>query len=88
MSKQKVEYNARVHGDALKSLIRQASDHKAIMESGATAISELKKQAKNDLGVDPKKFNALFKIYHKDEREKFEDDSEELIGEYDALFGQ
>lgn len=86
VKKQAVEFNASIHGEMLNHLIRQASDHKAIAESATEAIGELKRQAKDELGVDSKMFGNLFKMYHKDQREEFEDQNEEVIAVYDSVF--
>lgn len=87
-TKVKVEFDPKIHGSQVEHLIRQCSDHKCIAESANEAFKDLKKQAKDEFGVDSKLFGQLFKIYHKDQREKFEDESEEVISVYDSIFAK
>lgn len=84
--KSKVEFNVQVHGEQLHDFIKQASDHKAIAEGATDAIKEIRTRAREELGVEPKDFNDMFKLYHKDQREEFENKSEEIIEMYDAIF--
>ena len=86
MAKSTVEYNPSVHGDQLKHCIKQCSDHKAIIEGANEAIREIRKTAQEELGVDGKTFNQVLKMYHKDEREKFENENDEVLEAYDAIF--
>lgn len=86
MSKEKVEFNVAAHGEQLEHCIKQCSDHKAIIEGANDAMREIKKSAAENLGVDSKTFNKLLTIYHKDQREKFETESDEVIETYDAIF--
>lgn len=84
--KQQVEFNEAVHGDRLKDLIKNASDIKTEIEAGNDALRDTRKLAKEELGVDGKMFNALLRIYHKDQREKFESENEQVVDVYDAVF--
>lgn len=84
--KEKVIFNEAVHGERLEYCIKQCSDHKAIIEGANEAIKELKRVAKDELGVQPKDFSDLLKLYHKSNRDEFENKSEELLGIYDAIF--
>lgn len=86
MAKNKVEFDVKIHGEQLHDFIKQSSDHKAIAESAVDAIKEIRKRAQEELGVKPKDFNDMFKLYHKDQREEFENKSEEIIELYDAIF--
>lgn len=86
MAKVKVEFNPSIHGDQLEHCIRQCSDHKAIIEGANEAIREIRKAAIEELGIEGKLFNQMLTIYHKDQREKFESDSDDVLETYDAIF--
>lgn len=86
MAKEKVEFNPAVHGDQLEHCIKECSDHMAIIEGARTAINEIKKHAREELGVDGKDFNRMLSIFHKDQREKFENENSDLLVMYDAIF--
>lgn len=86
MAKEKVEFNAAIHGEQLAHCIKQCSDHRAIIEGANEAIRELRKAAHENLGVDGKTFGKMLNMYHKDQREKFENESEEVLEKYDAIF--
>lgn len=86
MAKTKVEYNAAIHGDQLKHCIKQCSDHRAIIEGANEAIREIRKNAQDELGIDGKTFNQVLRMYHKNEREKFENENDDVLEAYDAIF--
>lgn len=86
MAKEKVIFNQALHGDRLNYCIKQCSDHKAIVEGANEAVKELKRVAKDELGVEPKQFSELLKMYHKSNRDDFENQSEEILEMYDAIF--
>lgn len=88
MAKETVEFDPTVHGDQLQKYIKQCSDHKLIIESANEAIREVRKMAQEELGVKGKEFNFLLRIYHNDQREKFEDENSELLEKYDAVFSK
>lgn len=88
MAKEKVIFNEQLHGETLVNYIKQCSDHKVIVESASEAIAEIRKMAKDELGVDSKHFNKLLNMYHKDQRDAFEEESEEVIGIYDTIFAK
>lgn len=82
----KVEYNPALHADSLKHSIKECSDHLAIIEGARTAMKEIKKHCKEELGVEPKLFQAMLNLYHQDARDKFEDEKEDILEIYDAIF--
>lgn len=84
--KQKVEFNPSIHAERLQELIKEASNHKTLMESYAEKIAELKSLAKAECGVETKLFNQLFRLHHKQEREQFEDAADEVTSAYDQIF--
>lgn len=84
--KEKVEFDVSLHAEALQEMIKDASNQKTIMEGYAEKIKEIKKRAKEECGVDTKMFNDLFRIYHKQERERFEDDKDQVVDAYDQIF--
>ena len=88
MAKEKVEFNSQVHGDQLEHLVKQCSDHRAIIEAANDAIRDLRKTAEQDLGYPGKKFNKMLNMFHKDQRDSFEDESNEVVEDYDAVFSK
>ncbi len=88
MAKEKiaVEFDEAVHGESLKKLIKEASDHLLQAESFRTKMKDARDTAKVELGVDGKIFNQLLKIYHKDSREIFETEKDEVVELYDSIF--
>ncbi len=88
MAKSNVEFNVQLHGDQLEHSVKECSDHLAIITGAQEAIREIRKAAHEELGVDGKEFNKILQIYHKDQREKFENESEEILEKYDAIFGK
>lgn len=84
--KEKVEFNPSVHGERLEQLITEASNLKTMQESYAEKIKEQRSIAITECGVEPKLFNQLLRIYHKQEREQFEDSADEVTSAYDQIF--
>lgn len=81
-----VEFDEATHGEDLKKLIKEASDHLLQAESFRTKMKDARDTAKIELGVDGKVFNQLLKIYHKDTREVFESEKDEIVELYDSIF--
>ena len=86
MAKEKVEFDEAVHGEELATLIKEASDQKTIQEAYGDKIKEIKKRAKEELGVDGKMWGILFKLYHQQQREQFEEERDEAVELYDRVF--
>lgn len=84
--KLKVEFDKHIHGGTLRSLIEEASDHRLTIEGFQDLIKDIKGRAKDELGVDSKMFNKLLNIRHKEIRESFENENEEVIELYDTVF--
>lgn len=82
----KVEFDKNVHGDLLKELIESASDNLLTIESYQTLNKDIKARAKNELGVDGKMFGKLLSIRHREIRESFETENDEVIDLYDTVF--
>ena len=81
-----VEFNPATMGKDLKDCIREASDHMVHIESHKEGIKAIKDRVKDELGVDGKLFGKLLKIYHKQERDTFENESSEVVETYDSVF--
>lgn len=84
--KLKVEFDKHVHGGTLKNLVEEASDHLLTIEGFQDLIKDIKTRAKDEIGVDSKMFNKLLRIRHKEIRESFETENEEVIELYDTVF--
>ncbi|AAQ81535.1 dsbA [Aeromonas phage 31] len=84
--KEKVEFNPSVHGDRLQQLIVEASNLKIQQEKYGEMVKEQKDIAKRECGVEGKLFNQLLRIYHRQEREQFEDAADEVTSAYDQIF--
>lgn len=86
MKDTKVEFDEAVHGEELARMIKDASDQKTIMESYGDKIKDIRNEAKEKLGVDGKKWNQVFRLYHSRTRERFEAEKDEALELYDTLF--
>lgn len=84
--KETVAFDASIHAEELNRLIKAASNEKTLIESHNEKIKELRTEAKESCGVDTKMFNDLLRIYHKQERERFEDDKDQVVDAYDIIF--
>ena len=82
----KVEFCVDTHGERLAELIKDASDQKTIQEAYGDKIAEIKKVAKEELGVDGKMWTTVFGMYHKQTRERFETEKDEMVEVYDTIF--
>ena len=85
-NKEKIEFDSATHGDDLKKLIEEASDNLLTIESYQTLIKDIRDRAKDELGVDSKLFNKILKLRHKEIREQFENENDEVLSLYDELF--
>lgn len=70
----------------LVAMIKDASNLKFQQETISEQIGDIRKLAKEEFGVTPKQFNTLFRMYHKDQRDKAEEESMEAFDLYDRLF--
>ena len=84
--KEKKVFNADTDSAELATMIKEASNVKTMMEAEADKLKDIKDRAKAELGVESSMFNALLKIYHKQERDQFETQSEEVVDTYDRIF--
>lgn len=84
--KEAVEFNQDVHGEELAKLIKEASDNKLKISGYNELIKDIRTRAKEELGVDGKMFNRLLALYHKDARDQFEAENEEVVELYDTVF--
>lgn len=83
----KPEFNISADATKLKELVRQASELQTKIEGLRDEIKAAKDTAKDELGVEPKKFGQLFKMYHKRSRDEVEAETEEVVDLYDKVFG-
>lgn len=86
MAKDKIEFNASVHGKLVLEQVKRASDIKFQIESFNEQLKEIRDYTKQQTGMKPADFNFLVKVYHTQTRDKVEEQSEELLGVYDAIF--
>lgn len=86
--KEAVEFDEAVHGEALAALVKEASDNKLKISGFNELIKDIRTRAKDELGVDGKMFNRLLGLYHKDNRDVFEAENEEVVECYDAIFSK
>ena len=84
--KLKVEFDEAVHGNTLRELVEEASDELLLIEAKRDIITDIKSRAKSELGVDTKLFNSLLRLHHKKIRETFQNENDEVIEVYDAVF--
>lgn len=88
MAKEKVEFNVVSSKTELKKMIDEVSGAMTQIEAHRDHIKSIKDRAKEELGIDGKKFGALCKIYHKRERDQVERESEEILELYDDVFSK
>lgn len=84
--KNAVEFDEAIHGEELAKLIKEASDTKLKISGYNLAIKDIRDRAKEELGVEGKKFNKLLALYHKGTRDEFETETEETVELYDSVF--
>lgn len=70
----------------LEASIKDVSNLMFQQETIRTQIAESRKYIKDEFGINPKTFNMLTRMYHKDQRDKLEEESMEVIDLYDSLF--
>lgn len=86
--KEMVEFDEAIHGEDLAKFIKEASDHKLKISGYNELIKDIRIRAKDELGVDGKMFNRLLALYHKDNRDVFEAETEEVVELYDTVFSK
>lgn len=86
MAKDNIEFNASVHAKLVEEQVKRASDIKFQIESFNEQLKEIRDYTKHQTGMKPADFNFLVKVYHTQTRDKVEEQSEELLGVYDAIF--
>lgn len=86
MAKDKIEFNASAHGKLVEEQVKRASDIKFQIESFNEQLKEIREYTKDQTGLKPADFNFLVRLYHTQTREKVEEQSEEILGVYDAIF--
>lgn len=84
--KEKKVFNADTDSAELAKFIKEASDIQTMVDAEKDKIKDIKDRAKSELGVESSLFNSLLKIYHKQERDQFESNSEEVVDTYDRIF--
>lgn len=72
----------------LVAMVKDASNLKFQQETINSQIADIRKLAKEEFEVAPKSFNNLLRMYHKDQREKAEEESMGVFDLYDTLFEQ
>lgn len=82
----KPEFNIDADATKLKELIHEGSTVMTKIEVLKEEIKALKDTAKEELGVEGKKFSKLLSMYHKANRDEVEDEANELTELYDKVF--
>lgn len=83
--KEKVEFNVSLHGEDLKKMLEEAVEVKTKMQLYAESIKDIRTRAKEELGLEPKKFNALLKLMFNQSKDEFAAEADELIDLYDQV---
>lgn len=84
--KEKKVFNVDTDSAELAGMIKEASNVKTMIEAENDKLKDIKDRAKSELGVEASMFNAILRIYHKQERDQFETQSEEVVDTYDRIF--
>lgn len=83
--KDKVEFNASLHGEDLKNMLDEAVTIKTKIQLYMDSIKDIRTRAKEELGLEPKKFNALLRLMFNQSKEEFAAEAGELIDLYDQV---
>ncbi|QFR55916.1 dsDNA binding protein late transcription [Yersinia phage JC221] len=84
MSKEFLELNPDVAKQVM-DLIKDTSNITTMLEGEKAKIKDNKARAKTEFGIDGKMFGKLFKLYHNQAREQYEEENNELIEMYDVI---
>ena len=77
--------------DAISGMIKEMSDSMARMEAEKRLQNDIRKRAKAEQGVPPKKMNSWAKTHYKASTEDLErsmTEAEETLHEYEILMGK
>lgn len=84
MSKEFLEQSPEVAKQVME-LIKDTSNITTMLEGEKAKLKDNKDRAKKEFGIDGKTFNKLFKLYHNQAREQFEEENTELLEIYDVI---
>ena len=83
--KEKVEFNVQTHGEDLKKSLGEAVTIMTKISLYRDSIKDIRDRCKEEMGLEPKKFNALLRLLYNQSKDEFEADTEELIELYDQV---
>lgn len=72
----------------LSAMIKDGSNLLFQSETIREQVGDIRKLAKEEFGLMPKEFNVLLRMYHKDQRDKIEEESMGAIDLYDSIFNK
>lgn len=84
MSTEFLQENPEVAKKVL-DLIKETSNVTTMIEAKREDLKNIKTKAKTEYGIDGKTFNKLFKLYHNQARDQYEEEQNELLDMYDAI---
>lgn len=69
----------------VNELIKEASNVRTEIDIKQGSFKDIKTKAKTDYGIDGKTFGKLFKLYHEQARDQFEEENNDLVRLYDLI---
>jgi len=84
MSKEFLAQSPEVAKEVME-LIKDTSNITTMLEGEKAKLKDNKARAKKEFGIDGKTFGKLFKLYHLQAREQFEEENTELLEMYDVI---
>lgn len=84
MSKELLQQEPELQKKVME-IIKEASNITTEIELKQGSVKDIKARAKTEFGIDGKLFGKLFKLYHNQAREQFEEENTEVLEIYDML---
>lgn len=84
MSKEFLDANPEVAKQVM-DLIKDQSNITTMLEGEKAKLKDNKTRAKTEFGIDGKTFNQLFKLYHNQARDQYEEEKTEILDIYDVI---
>lgn len=83
--KEQVKFNVSEHGESLKKVLEEAVSIKTKIQLYQDSIKDMRDNCKEEMGLEPKKFNALLKLMFKQSKEEVQAETDELFDLYEQI---
>ncbi|ALY07093.1 double-stranded DNA binding protein [Vibrio phage vB_VmeM-32] len=81
----KPQFNVSIDSKTILGFLEEGSLVLTMIEAERDKLKDIKKTAKEKLGLSPKQFGKLLQIHHKRNRDEVEAETDELIEIYDSI---